>query len=198
MTSPWPNTLAHRIHSTGHATPFLGLELDRGSPPPWSLVRLFPHPTMTTLVNTLGNSGLAVELDEIQAAVHGRKFASVDRRPLDPPPVNVRTLLVCGSQRIDQILRMRIFDVVTDPLSGVSTKVEILDYSYVSLVMLGPSVNETKICTSRGNPLLRRSTGVSRRGRPRRGSSKRHRRPSIRPNAGYARLRAEHVRRSCA
>jgi hypothetical protein len=195
MTSPWPNILARRIHSTGHATPFLGLELDRGGPPPWSLVRLFPHPTMTALASTLGNSGLTVELDEIQAAVHGRKFASVDRRPLDPPPVNVRMFLVCRSQRIDQILRMRVFDVVMDPSSGVSSKAEVLDYSYVLLVIFRLSVNGTKICTSRGNNLLCRTTGVSGRGGLHRDSSKRHRKLSIRPDAGYARLRAKHVPR---
>jgi hypothetical protein len=40
---------------------------------------------MATAVSDLLTNDLELQLEEIQAPAHGRKFGSVDRRPLDPP-----------------------------------------------------------------------------------------------------------------
>lgn len=52
------------------------------------------------------------QLVELQPAERGRKFASKDRRPLDPPP----------------IVQLQIFRTVVDPLTGALAKEEIFEY----------------------------------------------------------------------
>ncbi|PFH53480.1 hypothetical protein AMATHDRAFT_89963, partial [Amanita thiersii Skay4041] len=62
---------------------------------------------------------IRAELHEVQKADLGRKYARVDRRPLDPPPV----------------VLMRLFEVSNPGLGSESAEKEIQDYSYV--VVLG-------------------------------------------------------------
>jgi len=58
------------------------------------------------------DSSFSAHLVELQPAERGRKFASKDRRPLDPPP----------------IVQLQIFRTIVDPSTGASTKEEIFDY----------------------------------------------------------------------
>jgi len=58
------------------------------------------------------DSSFSAHLVELQPAERGRKFASKDRRPLDPPP----------------IVQLQIFRTIVDPSTGASTKEEIIDY----------------------------------------------------------------------